>query len=64
MLQLLLAKRKNERPEVALKQFWLELAQSSIDPVPMMPEHGAEIKKIVHIIREERLLYLYENTNF
>jgi NTE family protein len=28
---------KNKRPEVALEQFWLELAENSIDIVPMMP---------------------------
>jgi NTE family protein len=30
----------------------------------MMKEHGAEIKKIVYITREERFPYLYENTDF
>src|ERR671922_78814 len=30
----------------------------------MMREHGAEIKKIVYITREERFPYLYENTDF
>ena len=30
----------------------------------MMREHGAEIKKIVYIIKEERFPYLYENTDF
>jgi predicted acylesterase/phospholipase RssA len=28
---------KNKRPEVALEQFWLELAENLIDLVPMMP---------------------------
>jgi NTE family protein len=30
----------------------------------MMKEHGAEIKKIFYITREERFPYLYENTDF
>jgi hypothetical protein len=30
----------------------------------MMKEHGAEIKKIVYITREERFPSLYENTDF
>jgi len=30
----------------------------------MMKEHGAEIKKILYITREERFPYLYENTDF
>lgn len=30
----------------------------------MIKEHGAEIKKIVYITREERFPYLYENTDF
>jgi NTE family protein len=30
----------------------------------MMKEHGAEIKKIVYITREEQFPYLYENTDF
>jgi NTE family protein len=30
----------------------------------MMKEHGAEIKKIVYITREELFPYLYENTDF
>jgi NTE family protein len=30
----------------------------------MMKKHGAEIKKIVYITREERFPYLYENTDF
>jgi NTE family protein len=30
----------------------------------MMKEHGAEIKKILYITREERSPYLYENTDF
>jgi NTE family protein len=30
----------------------------------MMREHGAEIKKIVYITREERFPYLYENIDF
>ncbi len=30
----------------------------------MMEEHGAEIKKIFYITREERFPYLYENTDF
>jgi NTE family protein len=29
-----------------------------------MKEHGAEIKKIFYITREERFPYLYENTDF
>jgi NTE family protein len=30
----------------------------------MMKQHGAEIKKILYITREERFPYLYENTDF
>ena len=30
----------------------------------MMKEHGAEIKKILYITREERFPYLYKNTDF
>ena len=30
----------------------------------MMKEHGAEIKKMVYITREEQFPYLYENTDF
>lgn len=30
----------------------------------MLKEHGAEIKKIAYITREERFPYLYENTDF
>ncbi|HEX2107563.1 MAG TPA: patatin-like phospholipase family protein [Nitrososphaera sp.] len=30
----------------------------------MMEEHGAEVKKIFYITREERFPYLYENTDF
>src|ERR671923_2111389 len=33
----IIAGSKNKRPEVALEQFWLELAENSIDLVPMMP---------------------------
>ncbi len=30
----------------------------------MMQEHGAEIKKILYVTREECFPYLYENTDF
>jgi NTE family protein len=30
----------------------------------MMKEHGAEIKKIFYITKEEHFSYLYENTDF
>jgi predicted acylesterase/phospholipase RssA len=35
----IIAGSKNQRPEVALEQFWLELAENSIDlvPPPVMP---------------------------
>jgi predicted acylesterase/phospholipase RssA len=35
----IIAGSKNKRPEVALEQFWLELAENSIDlaPPPVMP---------------------------